>query len=202
MAAYSAGGGIVTATSALRRNPIVEAFRDWACLETFPLTAWACGEWVHSIDRGDHDAISTRDQIARARRVLDRLGAMLEAIEAERPDDPEAVIHTRSFDPAARTITETWRLFDTQYPAPWGGPGFVAFQIITRHDNHAYQGTARRILTGNTPHQAPERDVHPQRIQPLPTRRYAASALHIAHDGIAARFDLPLALYWARGIRS
>ena len=192
----------MTATNATRRNPIVEAFREWACLETFPLTAWACDEWVHSIDRGDHDALSSRDEIARARRVLDRLGTALYAIEAERPDDPEAVIHTRSFDPAARTITETWRLFDTEYAAPWGGPGFVAFQIITRHADRAYQGTARRILTGNTPHQAPERDVHPQRIQPLPTRRYAASALHIAHDGIAARFDLPLALYWARGIRS
>ncbi|MGG1910559.1 hypothetical protein AB1285_27420 [Microbacterium sp. NRRL B-14842] len=40
----------MTAASATRRNPIVEAFRDWACLETFPLTAWACDEWVHSID--------------------------------------------------------------------------------------------------------------------------------------------------------
>ncbi|MFP5409231.1 MAG: glycolate oxidase subunit GlcF, partial [Gammaproteobacteria bacterium] len=51
--------------------------RDWACLETFPLTAWACDEWVHSIDRGDHDALSSRDEIARARRVLDRLGISL-----------------------------------------------------------------------------------------------------------------------------
>ena len=67
----------MTAASATRRNPIIEAFRDWACLETFPLTAWACDEWVHSIDRGDHDAISTRDQIARARRALDRLRTAL-----------------------------------------------------------------------------------------------------------------------------
>ena len=191
----------MTAASATRRNPIVEAFRDWACLETFPLTAWACDEWVHSIDRGDHDAISTRDQIARARRVLDRLRTALEAIEGERPDDPEAVIHTRSFDPAARTITETWRLLDTEYRAPWGGPGFVAFEVTTRHGERAYTSTARRVRTGSYPDVTPDADVHPQRIATAPVRRYAARDLHAAHRHGAASFDVQHALWWARGIR-
>ena len=191
----------MTAASATRRNPIVEAFRDWACLETFPLTAWACDEWVHSIDRGDHDALSSRDEIARARRVLDRLGTALDAIEAERPDDPEAVIHTRSFDPAARTITETWRLLDTEYRAPWGGPGFVAFEVTTRHGERAYTSTARRVRTGSYPDVTPDADVHPQRIATAPVRRYAARDLHAAHRHGAASFDVQHALWWARGIR-
>ena len=49
----------MTETSVIRHNRIIEAFRDWACLETFPLTTWACDEWLHSIDRGDHDRINT-----------------------------------------------------------------------------------------------------------------------------------------------
>ena len=105
---------------------------------------------MHSIDRGDHDALSSRDEIARARRVLDRLGTALDAIEAERPDDPEAVIHTRSFNPAARTITETWRLFDTEYAAPWGGPGFVAFQVITGYADRAYHQVDLRAIPART----------------------------------------------------
>ena len=182
------------------RNPIVAAFRDWACLETFPLTAWACDEWLHSIDRGDHDAISTPDQIDRARRVLDRLRVALEAIAAERPDDPEAVIRSRTFDPAARTITETWRLFDTQYPAPWGGPGFVAVQVTTRHADRAYSSTTRRILTGSIPDQTPPRDVHSHAVTSWPIRRYYDRDLHAFHGTTVAGIDIQRALYWARGI--
>lgn len=75
----------MTETSIIRHNRIIEAFRDWACLETFPLTTWACDELLHSIDRGDHDRINTPTEIARARRILERLRTVREAIDAERP---------------------------------------------------------------------------------------------------------------------
>lgn len=190
----------MTAASAPRRNRVIDGFRDWACLETFPLTAWACGEWLHSIDRGDHDHINTPAEIDHARRVLERLHAVREAIEAERPDDPEAVIHTTLLNPAARTITETWRLFDTEYSAPWGGPGFVAFEVTTRHGKRTYTSTGRRVLTGSYPDVTPDADAHPLRIT-APVLRHSDRALSVAHRGAVGSFYVQHALWWARGIR-
>jgi hypothetical protein len=168
-----AGGGTVTETSVIRHNRIIEGSATGHALRR---SRSRPGRATNGSTRSTEATTTGSTPPPRSRapaRILERLRTVREAIDAERPDDPEAVIHTTLFDPAARTITETWRLLDTEYRAPWGGPGFVAFEVTTRHGERAYQHSGR-VRTGNYPDVTPDADVHlPHRDRP--GAAYAAS---------------------------
>lgn len=51
-------------------NPVIAGFRDYACLETFPLNVWVVDEWLHRLEHGAFDAIATITEVDQAREQL------------------------------------------------------------------------------------------------------------------------------------
>lgn len=198
MAAQSHGGGTMTARAAAG-SPAIAAFRDYANLENFSLTAWVVASWLGKLDVGELDGTFTRAEVDHSARVLGRLLRILDAMEAEKPDDPDAVLHIRSTCPQDRRLAEYWSLMDTETAAPWGGPCFVTFRVETGYEGRHYVTTARRTRT-DALGTLRDRD-QLLRISSEPVTRYSSSAAQRHHRAVIAGINLRAALYWARGIR-